>query len=109
MAKDGNKSSWKEFIWNPRTREFCGRTASSWGKNRITSMEEPPSSPIMNRLPFRTLWKILVRSDTYIIMSSTFFFFLFFAFYLYCFIIIYLFIFVQLAYQTYVWSFWGTF
>ncbi|XP_047007867.1 sodium/potassium-transporting ATPase subunit beta-2b isoform X1 [Ictalurus punctatus] len=31
MAKDGNKSSWKEFIWNPRTREFCGRTASSWG------------------------------------------------------------------------------
>ncbi|KAK3527564.1 hypothetical protein QTP86_026632 [Hemibagrus guttatus] len=31
MAKDGNKSGWKEFIWNPRTREFCGRTASSWG------------------------------------------------------------------------------
>ncbi|XP_051979614.1 sodium/potassium-transporting ATPase subunit beta-2-like isoform X2 [Xyrauchen texanus] len=31
MAKDGKKSEWKEFIWNPRTREFCGRTASSWG------------------------------------------------------------------------------
>ncbi|XP_046695206.1 sodium/potassium-transporting ATPase subunit beta-2b isoform X1 [Silurus meridionalis] len=31
MAKDGSKSGWKEFIWNPRTREFCGRTASSWG------------------------------------------------------------------------------
>ncbi|XP_060768405.1 sodium/potassium-transporting ATPase subunit beta-2b [Neoarius graeffei] len=31
MAKDGNKSQWKEFFWNPRTREFCGRTASSWG------------------------------------------------------------------------------
>ncbi|TSL34514.1 Sodium/potassium-transporting ATPase subunit beta-2 [Bagarius yarrelli] len=31
MANDGNKSGWKEFIWNPRTREFCGRTASSWG------------------------------------------------------------------------------
>lgn len=32
MAKDGEKSGWKEFIWNPRTREFLGRTASSWGK-----------------------------------------------------------------------------
>ncbi|XP_029374729.1 sodium/potassium-transporting ATPase subunit beta-2b isoform X1 [Echeneis naucrates] len=31
MAKDGEKSDWKEFIWNPRTREFLGRTASSWG------------------------------------------------------------------------------
>ncbi|KAM4620087.1 sodium/potassium-transporting ATPase subunit beta-2b [Polymixia lowei] len=31
MAKDGEKSGWKEFIWNPRTREFMGRTASSWG------------------------------------------------------------------------------
>ncbi|XP_066514971.1 sodium/potassium-transporting ATPase subunit beta-2b [Hoplias malabaricus] len=31
MAKDDKKNAWKEFIWNPRTREFCGRTASSWG------------------------------------------------------------------------------
>ncbi|XP_062342008.1 sodium/potassium-transporting ATPase subunit beta-2b isoform X1 [Osmerus eperlanus] len=31
MAKDAEKSTWKEFIWNPRTREFLGRTASSWG------------------------------------------------------------------------------
>uniref|UniRef100_A0A1A8IGG2 Sodium/potassium-transporting ATPase subunit beta n=1 Tax=Nothobranchius kuhntae TaxID=321403 RepID=A0A1A8IGG2_NOTKU len=31
MAKDGDKSEWKEFVWNPRTREFLGRTASSWG------------------------------------------------------------------------------
>ncbi|CAL8364867.1 unnamed protein product [Lota lota] len=31
MAKDGEKSTWKEFIWNPRTRELLGRTASSWG------------------------------------------------------------------------------
>ncbi|NP_571913.1 sodium/potassium-transporting ATPase subunit beta-2b [Danio rerio] len=30
MAKD-DKNGWKEFFWNPRTREFCGRTASSWG------------------------------------------------------------------------------
>lgn len=27
-----NKSSWKDFIYNPRTGEFIGRTASSWGK-----------------------------------------------------------------------------
>ncbi len=32
MAKDEKKSAWSEFFWNPRTREFCGRTASSWGK-----------------------------------------------------------------------------
>ncbi|XP_011609836.1 sodium/potassium-transporting ATPase subunit beta-2b isoform X2 [Takifugu rubripes] len=31
MAKDGEKGGWKEYIWNPRTREFLGRTASSWG------------------------------------------------------------------------------
>ncbi|XP_054482195.1 sodium/potassium-transporting ATPase subunit beta-2b isoform X1 [Anoplopoma fimbria] len=31
MSKDGEKSGWKESIWNPRTREFLGRTASSWG------------------------------------------------------------------------------
>ncbi|MEQ2273025.1 hypothetical protein XENORESO_020240 [Xenotaenia resolanae] len=31
MAKDGEKSEWKDFVWNPRTREFLGRTASSWG------------------------------------------------------------------------------
>ncbi|XP_053188000.1 sodium/potassium-transporting ATPase subunit beta-2b isoform X2 [Scomber japonicus] len=31
MAKDGDQGDWKEFIWNPRTREFLGRTASSWG------------------------------------------------------------------------------
>ncbi|XP_067347730.1 sodium/potassium-transporting ATPase subunit beta-2b isoform X2 [Channa argus] len=31
MAKEGEKGEWKEFIWNPRTREFLGRTASSWG------------------------------------------------------------------------------
>ncbi|XP_034034531.1 sodium/potassium-transporting ATPase subunit beta-2b [Thalassophryne amazonica] len=31
MAKEGEKSEWREFMWNPRTREFLGRTASSWG------------------------------------------------------------------------------
>ncbi|XP_028822909.1 sodium/potassium-transporting ATPase subunit beta-2a isoform X2 [Denticeps clupeoides] len=34
MAKEEEKSSsggWKEFFWNPRTHEFMGRTASSWG------------------------------------------------------------------------------
>lgn len=30
-----NKSSWKDFIYNPRTGEFMGRTASSWGKKPV--------------------------------------------------------------------------
>lgn len=30
--KPGEKSSWKDFIYNPRTGEFIGRTAKSWGK-----------------------------------------------------------------------------
>lgn len=32
MAKDDSKGGWKEAVWNPRTKEFMGRTASSWGK-----------------------------------------------------------------------------
>ncbi|XP_056118562.1 sodium/potassium-transporting ATPase subunit beta-3b [Rhinichthys klamathensis goyatoka] len=28
---DEKQSSWKDFIYNPRTGEFIGRTASSWG------------------------------------------------------------------------------
>ncbi|XP_072231867.1 sodium/potassium-transporting ATPase subunit beta-2b [Leuresthes tenuis] len=31
MANEGDKGDWKEYMWNPRTREFLGRTASSWG------------------------------------------------------------------------------
>ncbi|TNN72464.1 Sodium/potassium-transporting ATPase subunit beta-2 [Liparis tanakae] len=31
MSKDEQKTGWKEYIWNSRTREFLGRTASSWG------------------------------------------------------------------------------
>lgn len=30
---DEKQSSWKDFIYNPRTGEFIGRTASSWGKS----------------------------------------------------------------------------
>ncbi|XP_041796454.1 sodium/potassium-transporting ATPase subunit beta-3b [Chelmon rostratus] len=29
--KEEKKESWKDFIYNPRTGEFLGRTASSWG------------------------------------------------------------------------------
>lgn len=39
MAKEGEKKTcgqvldeWKEFLWNPRTHQFLGRTASSWGE-----------------------------------------------------------------------------
>uniref|UniRef100_UPI003AB04BDF sodium/potassium-transporting ATPase subunit beta-3-like n=1 Tax=Centroberyx gerrardi TaxID=166262 RepID=UPI003AB04BDF len=28
--KEENSSSWKDFIYNPRTGEFMGRTAVSW-------------------------------------------------------------------------------
>lgn len=30
-----NDSSWKDVIYNPRTGELLGRTASSWGKNPV--------------------------------------------------------------------------
>lgn len=30
--KEKKKESWKDFIYNPGTGEFLGRTASSWGK-----------------------------------------------------------------------------
>ncbi|KPP68696.1 hypothetical protein Z043_112601 [Scleropages formosus] len=29
-SEDQNQSSWKDFIYNPRSGEFMGRTASSW-------------------------------------------------------------------------------
>uniref|UniRef100_A0A3Q0S9I1 ATPase Na+/K+ transporting subunit beta 3b n=1 Tax=Amphilophus citrinellus TaxID=61819 RepID=A0A3Q0S9I1_AMPCI len=29
--KDEKEGSWKDFIYNPRTGEFLGRTAGSWG------------------------------------------------------------------------------
>lgn len=32
---DEQKSSWKDAIYNPRTGEFIGRTASSWGKSEL--------------------------------------------------------------------------
>jgi hypothetical protein len=31
-ADKEKKSSWKDSIYNPRTGELLGRTASSWGK-----------------------------------------------------------------------------
>lgn len=45
MSKDGEKSGWKEYIWNPRTREFLGRTASSWGEySPATAMQQTQGS-----------------------------------------------------------------
>ncbi len=32
-ANKENTSSWKDSIYNPRTGELLGRTASSWGKD----------------------------------------------------------------------------
>lgn len=32
-ANKENASSWKDSIYNPRTGELMGRTASSWGKS----------------------------------------------------------------------------
>lgn len=32
-ANKENTSSWKDSIYNPRTGEVLGRTASSWGKD----------------------------------------------------------------------------
>lgn len=34
QKKEEKNESWKDFIYNPRTGEFLGRTASSWGKRR---------------------------------------------------------------------------
>ncbi|KAK6302303.1 sodium/potassium-transporting ATPase subunit beta-3a [Coregonus clupeaformis] len=31
VKEDENAGSWKDSIFNPRTGEFCGRTAKSWG------------------------------------------------------------------------------
>lgn len=45
MAKNGEKSDWKEFLWNPRTREFLGRTASSWGKCCPATAMQQTGSP----------------------------------------------------------------
>lgn len=32
-ANKENTSSWKDSLYNPRTGELLGRTASSWGKD----------------------------------------------------------------------------
>lgn len=32
-ANKENTSSWKDSIYNPRTGELLGRTATSWGKD----------------------------------------------------------------------------
>lgn len=34
-ANKENTSSWKDSIYNPRTGELLGRTASSWGKSPV--------------------------------------------------------------------------
>lgn len=42
-------SSWKEFIYNPRTGEFLGRTASSWGKKTSSKCGAPSFLPSFHR------------------------------------------------------------
>lgn len=41
-ANKENTSSWKDSIYNPRTGEVLGRTASSWGK------DPPPTPPLFS-------------------------------------------------------------
>lgn len=50
-ANKENTSSWKDSIYNPRTGELLGRTASSWGK------DPPPlfSSVLGDALTFTAL------------------------------------------------------
>lgn len=36
-----NKTAWEKFstaIWNPSTKEFCGRTGKSWGKLKLSTI-----------------------------------------------------------------------
>lgn len=41
-ASKENTSSWKDSIYNPRTGELLGRTASSWGKDSPPPNYTPP-------------------------------------------------------------------
>ena len=31
--KKNNTRELAEYLWNPRTKEFCGRDGASWGKH----------------------------------------------------------------------------
>ena len=41
LNKVDEKSGLGQFLWNSRTKEFCGRTASSWGKCFLISNSNP--------------------------------------------------------------------
>lgn len=46
-ANKENTSSWKDSIYNPRTGELLGRTATSWGKDpRYTAVNQKMSFDI---------------------------------------------------------------
>lgn len=70
-ANKENASSWKDSIYNPRTGELLGRTASSWGKDppiisshlgdALTATVSPPllTPSHIPYLPCSSQWDVL--------------------------------------------------